>query len=405
MFSDFFRYSVNNLRKRRLRSWLTMLGIFIGIASVVALVGLGQGLENAVLGQFSSLGSDKITVQALGGSFGPPGSSSIAELTLKDVEVVRRVKGFEVVTNRVLKSAPVEIGDQLFFEFVASLPQPPEERKLVIDTLKIKAEKGRLLKPEDGHKVFIGHKLANDKLLKKPIEPGDSITIQGEKFEVVGVMEPLGSPQFDRVVLMNEDVMRDLFDLPEFVSVIVGKVQNIEEIDRIQEDVKRKLRKERGVKKGEEDFDVRTPKQLLDSFRTIFTIVQAIVIGIAAISLIVGAVGITNTMYTAVLERTKEIGIMKSIGARNKDILTVFMIESGLLGLVGGIIGIILGVTIGKLTEIGSKAAMGTTLIQANFNPLMLIGVGIFSFIIGVISGYLPSKRAASLRPVDALRG
>ena len=132
--------------------------------------------------------------------------------------------------------------------------------------------------------------------------------------------------------------------------------------------------------------------------------VEVVLIGIAAISLLVGGIGIANTMYTAVVERTKEIGIMKSIGAQNKDILLIFVIESGLLGLAGGAVGIAFGIGLSKLVEYLAFAFLGTSLVKAFFPWYLIVGSLVFSFLIGTISGFFPAKQAASLKPVDALR-
>ena len=127
-------------------------------------------------------------------------------------------------------------------------------------------------------------------------------------------------------------------------------------------------------------------------------------VGIALISLLVGGIGIMNTMYTSVLERTREIGVMKAIGAKNSDVLGMFLIESGLLGLVGGAIGVIIGMSISKLVEIGANSAFGPGTIVAVFPPYLIIGALAFSFIVGALSGVLPARRASKLKPVDALR-
>ena len=166
----------------------------------------------------------------------------------------------------------------------------------------------------------------------------------------------------------------------------------------MQEKVKREFERQRGDK----NIEVVTPTQILEQIGSILGVVQAVLVGIAAISLVVGGIGITNSMYTTVLERTKEIGIMKSIGARNFDVLAIFLIESGLMGLVGGFFGVLLGtgisLAIGKFsTEAGFKLLVAV-------NPgLMLFGL-LFAFIVGMISGSLPARQASKLKPVDALR-
>ena len=152
------------------------------------------------------------------------------------------------------------------------------------------------------------------------------------------------------------------------------------------------------------DFSILTPEELLSSFASILSIVTGFLLGVAAISLLVGAIGITNTMYTSVLERTKEIGVMKAVGAKNSDILTIFLIESGLLGLTGGVIGVLLGMGIGKVIEYIAVHQLQTNLLQVVFPVYLIAGCLIFAFLIGAISGTLPAYRASKIRPVVALR-
>jgi len=145
-------------------------------------------------------------------------------------------------------------------------------------------------------------------------------------------------------------------------------------------------------------------KNCKDSFGDILIIVQIVVIGLAMISLIVGGVGITNTMFTSVLERTKEIGIMKSIGARKQDIFAIFLIEAGLIGLVGGIIGIFLGIVFSEIVSLAAQAVLKSNLFQASFPVSLIIGSLLFSMLVGCISGVVPALNAAKQNPVDSLR-
>ena len=164
------------------------------------------------------------------------------------------------------------------------------------------------------------------------------------------------------------------------------------------------MRKTRDVKKGEEDFEVSTPDAALSQVNDVLTGVQIFIVMIASISIIVGAIGIINTMTTSVLERRKEIGIMKAIGARNSDIFFQFFIESGLMGLVGGIVGVIIGVLIGYMGTVGINNFVGSE--SEPSISLVLISLTLFgSFIIGSIAGIIPALRAARQNPVDALRG
>ena len=169
-------------------------------------------------------------------------------------------------------------------------------------------------------------------------------------------------------------------------------------------DIMKTLRREKGVREGDENFNVQTSAQLIESFNTVLNIVTVALIGIAAISIVVGAVGITNTMYTAVLERTGEIGIMKAIGAKNSDILTIFLIESGILGMMGGLIGVLIGVGIGKLVEVIVKTALLIDYITPEITVGLILGSLAFAFVIGAVSGTMPARQASKMHPVNALR-
>ena len=170
------------------------------------------------------------------------------------------------------------------------------------------------------------------------------------------------------------------------------------------EKIEKALRKSRNVEEGQEDFSVQTTEELMETYNDILNIVNIVLIGIAAISLLVGGIGIMNTMYTAVIERTKEIGIMKAIGARNSSIMILFVIESGILGALGGAIGVAIGMAFSKLVEVIATAALQTALLQAYFPWYLIVGSLAFAFIVGTISGLLPARQAALLKPVDALR-
>jgi len=403
MIKDYFFLALGNLKHRGLRSWLTMLGIFIGIAAVVSLISLGSGLQEAVTSQFGTLSLDILTVQNAQTGFGPPGSTVIKKLNEHDVEVLEEVNGVRVVVPRLIRVASVEFNKARRFEFMASIPENTNQKDLVYSELKVSTEFGRLLESGDKGKVVLGSGFSSERFGKE-LKVGSIIKINGENFEVIGILEPSGSFIINEAILMMEDDMEGLLNIDDEIDLIVIQVEDKNKIGDITEEVRRKIRDDRNLKEGEEDFTVQTPDQSLEGINTILSIINYIVIGIAALSLIVGGVGITNTMYTSVLERTKEIGVMKSIGAQNKDILMIFLIESGLLGLVGGIIGVILGFGIGKLIEFIVASLLGTNLLRVSAPIYLIIGCLAFAFLTGVIAGTIPAWRAAKTNVVDALR-
>lgn len=408
MLYDYLRLALSNLRRRRLRAWLTMLGIFIGIAAVVSLISLGQGMEKAIAEQFFQLGADKIQIVAKGPGTGPPGSNSDVLLTEQDVQVVRRANGVRAAAGRLIEPIRVEFNDDEIFTYVATMPDDADERTLIASIANVQDEDlvaGRQLEPGDQWKVMFSEDYANDpKFDGKTLRVGDKITVNGQDVEVVGIFGKTGNPFVDLSFVMNEEPVRQLLDIPDKYGVVAAQTQPGENITIVSENIRKDLRNFRNLDEGDEDFEVNAAADIQEAFGEILSVVTGVLVGIAGISMLVGAIGITNTMYTAVLERRKEIGIMKAIGARNSDVLTIFLVESGFLGLVGGAIGVFIGIMLSKIVEAAATFALGTTLIQANFPWYLIVFSLVGSFVIGSLAGTLPALQASKLPPVEALR-
>lgn len=401
MLKDFFILALNNIKRRKLRSWLTMLGIFIGIAAVVSLVSLGQGLQASIKEQFESIGANKIFVSP-GAGFAPP-QAFRDKLTSRDLDAAKDVRGIEIAVGIIDEFVKVKFNGKVQSLPMHSHPTKGEEGKLADEFERFEFEQGRTFKKSG--EVVVGYALANDdRIFGKKVKLSDKLNIENKNFEIVGILKSKGNPIEDRHIYTEKTEAEKIVNLKDQFDFIILNVREGENISKVAEEVKEKIRKARDLKKGEEDFTVQTFESIFGAFTNIFNIVQIVVIGIAAISLIVGGIGIANTMYTGVLERTREIGIMKAIGARNSDVLLIFLFESGLLGLAGGIIGEVLGISIGKAVEFVGIQKLGTTLLRASFNLNLIIGTLIFALLIGVISGIFPAKQAASLKPVEALR-
>ncbi len=404
MLRDYFSLAAENLKTRKLRTWLTMIGIFIGIAAIVSLISLGQGMKDAITSQFQSLGSDRLTIQAKGIQFGPPGSNVVVPLTKDDIKVIEKVNGVDSVSGRLIQTAVATFEKKNKVTWFVDVPSDSKQRALFNDILKPKTSSGRFLLTSDKYKVVVGNDYSTSPLLGKEVVVGDKIEINGQQFEIVGILEKKGNPQFELAIYMNEEVLRDVTNTPDKVSMITVRINKGEDLNRMADTITRALRRARNEADGKETFQIQTPEQTLSAVNTILTIVQAVLIGIASISLLVGGIGIMNTMYTSVLERTKEIGIMKAIGAKNSDVLLIFLIESGFLGLLGGIIGLTLGILISKSVEIIATNVLGTGLLKASISIYLLAGALLFSFLIGSISGVLPAIQASKMTPVKALR-
>jgi putative ABC transport system permease protein len=404
MINDYFSLALGNLRHRGLRSWLTMLGIFIGIAAVVSLISLGDGLQTAVTGQFSTLSPDKLIVQNANTGFGPPGSTAVKKLTSHDIKIIEAVQGVTEVIGRLVRVGKIEYNNALGFSYIGSIPDDQKQTDIVYGTLDIKINDGKLLQSSETGKVVIGSDIASSDQFEKIIRVGSKLNIQGKEFIVIGILEKASSFQINSVILMTEKDMKKTFNLGDEVDLIVVEVFDKNYAEQIGKEITRKLREDRHEKEGEEDFSVQTPIQAIQSVNTILNIINIIITSIAMISLIVGGIGITNTMYTSVLERTREIGVMKAVGAQNKDILLIFLIEAGLLGLVGGLIGAIMGLGLAFGVASIANAAFGDQILNVQLSVPLILGAIAFSFIVGIIAGVLPAIQASRLKPTEALR-
>jgi putative ABC transport system permease protein len=399
MIKDYFIVSFKSLKSRRLRTFLTMLGIFIGIAAVVSLISVGQGLQKAITEQFEAMGTNKIMVMPKGGFFGIGASATIDEDDLKVIKSSRGIKDAGGFLQRVGK---ISHSNENQYTWVAGIPSD-NTKKIIFDTSNFKIAKGRDIKKGDSYKAVAGVRFSKGEIFDREVEVGDRIEIEGYKFEIVGQLEPIGNPDDDSTLIIPIETAKEIFDAGDEFSVIIAEVVEGEDVGAIAESLKRSMRRHRDVPEGEEDFSITTFEEFMETFGNVFAIVQGVLIGIAAISLLVGGIGIMNTMYTAVLQRTNEIGVMKAIGARNSDILYLFLIESGFLGLVGGAVGILIGMGMSKAIELAAAQA-NFGILKAYFPWYLILGALAFSFIIGSIAGVWPARQAARLKPVDALR-
>ncbi len=405
MNTEYFRLAFVHLRHRPTRTFLTLIGIFIGIAAVVALVSLGRGLQEAIDEQFRALGTDKLMIMPGAQAIGFAGAAlAPVELTDEDVETVRRTEGIDLAAPMITKVSLIGFGRENKGTFVIGIPLDPKSRKIIEEMSSIRIARGRWLREGDRYRVVVGYLLAKEKgFFAKPVKVGDKIIIQKKEFQVIGALESVGNPQDDEQVYIPIEIAKEIFDTSGYFLIYAQTRPGLDTA-KVAEAVKKELRRAHGVKEGQEDFTVQTLEQLRSTFMSLFFIVQVIVVGIAGISLLVGGIGIMNTMYAAVLERTREIGIMKAVGARNGDVLLIFLIESGLLGLVGGAIGVGIGVALSKAVEYAAAQALRAQMLRAWITPELILGTLLFSFLVGAVSGALPARQAALLKPVEALR-
>lgn len=392
MLKSFFLLAYKNLTRRSIRSWITILGIVISVATILTLVIVSSSLENAIKEQFEKIGSNRIFVLAPGGQ---PGTG--LGLTTDDVETIEKIGDIDYVLPYVFEtSMEMEFGRETAFGPVMGWKTDDAEKYFA--DYDITLSDGRVFHRDEKYGVILGKVVAED-LFEKEIYVKNSLYINGTKFRVIGIMDDLGNEEDNKQSYIPLETMREITGNKDEVSFIDAIVKKGIDVDSTAERIERKLER----KKGEDTFRVMKPEQILKLMGDILGIVQAILVSIALISLVVGAVGIMNIMFSAILERTKEIGIMKSVGAKNSSIMSLFMIESGLIGFFGGIFGVIIGIGVSYIVQIIAAQA-GMSFFKIHITAVPIVGALVFSFLVGMAAGALPARRAALLHPVDALR-
>ncbi len=408
---DIFRLSLSHVKKSKMRSWLTIIGIVIGVAAVVAIISIGQGMQESVQSRLGSLGADLITVtpgfsraQGFEGFRSGGGSASI-NLTDRDVNVIKQVPGVLYVNGMVSGSSDMILGTEKTSVSISGV-DTAVWRSMVTTQL----EAGRYLQLGDTNSVVIGYSLAHTTFLQ-PITLNRPIIIGGKNFKVVGIFVQSGGGfggGGDNSVYMPADYARQVITQNvsrNQVTSIALKVTDISLVDSVTNDVVQKLMTSRHVNTRTRDFTVTAFATIQQQITSVVQTISLFLAAIAAVSLLVGAVGIANTMFMSVMERTRQIGLLKALGATDKEVMKLFLIESGLFGLVGGVIGIIFGVMVSVIiSAVGLRAIGPGGTMNAVVTPQLIIFALVFSIFVGIISGVMPARNAARMNPVDALR-
>ncbi len=408
-----FQLALNMLFHSRLRSWLTIIGIVIGIAAVVSIVSISQGAQQNLEEQLGGLGADILTITTgfsaargpgggfrdPGGEFGESSSSTTTQknLTNKDIIVLKSLDNVVYVMGTVSERADITYSSKS-----ATLSVTGVDVSVWKSITTEELASGRFLTKGDTYSAVLGGNVVSS-TFKDGIPLNSKITIEEKSFKVVGILE--GGSGIYIPIDVARTTLEDVGD-EEFDSISV-KIKDVNIANDTVTLITKKLMLSRGIlDEKNKDFSIMNPSAMQETMQETMQTMTLFLTAIAAISLLVGAVGIANTMFTSVLEKTKEIGIMKAIGAKDFDILTIFLINSGLIGLVGGIGGIIFGIFgSGLVSNLGSNGG-GMTRMFANtaITPQLLIFALVFSVILGMIAGAIPAYRASKLKPVDALR-
>lgn len=401
MKNEIIKYSLKNLWERKARSFLTVLSIMIGIASIFIFASFGLGLYSYVGTIAEEAGVDIFWVQAKSG--GAPGIDDTFKLEDKDLEAVGRTRGVLIATGMYMKPAEIEKDTVKKYVYLAGHSDKKEDIELFESLMTVKIDVGRQFKKGDSGKAILGYNYQiPDKIFSKPYKLGDKISINGEKFEILGFYESIGNPSDDSNVYILEEDMKRLFDDITY-AMIMAKVIDKERIDSVIESTEKELRKVRDLEEGKEDFSVMSFEDALATFTSVLNIIIGFIFLIVIISAIVASVNTANTMITSVIERIREIGVMKSIGATNNSIRDIFLLESAIIGFVAGVIGVFVG---WGLSYIGGQIllSLGWGFLEPVFPLGLWIGEIILSTCVGMISGFVPAHYASKQKPVDALR-
>jgi|SRR3989344_2381054 len=397
--NEIIKYSLRNLATKKSRSLLTIISIFVGIATIFIFISFGWGLHNYVSDLIAGSSANKITVVSKG--IGAPGLDESFILSEDDLNAVKNTPGVLEVAGVYGKAAKIK-QDKIvkYVWLIAYNPKTP----LVMEFHNVDIYKGRELKKGDRGKVVLGYSyLFGNKVFPKPLDINDEIEIQDQKLRIIGFLGSVGNPIDDANIYIVEDYIDDAYpDKENNYNWLIARVDK-NNIDKVISDTENNIRKSRNQEKGKEDFFISSFDDLLKTYTIVLDIIVAFVILIALISVFVSAINTSNTMITSVLERTKEIGVLKSIGAKNSDVLNIFLFESSFLGFIAGILGVIVGWLISFIAK-AILTDFGLIFLTPKYSWEIFVGGIIFATLTGAISGVLPAIHASKINPVDALR-
>lgn len=406
-----FKTSLRSLLSNKARSFLTMLGIIIGVASVIVIIAVGAGAQSLVLGQIEGIGTNLISITpGKSDDNGPPTSvlgivvTSLDDRDLKMLESNRETIGISHLTAEVSGSVTTSWNGNSYSASVDGV------NKSYFDMSDTELIDGRFFTEEENNnlaKVAVLGYSAKDELFGENNAIGQKIKIKNNIFEVIGVLDKRGQVFFQNVdnniFLPVKTMQKNILGINYFNNIAI-KVDESVEIEKAVSEIEVLLRDSHNIKDqtGEsDDFTVRTASELIDLVRTITDALRYFLAMMAGISLIVGGIGIMNIMLISVNERTREIGLRKAIGASNKNIVMQFLLESIFLTLIGGIIGIVLGIIFSWLIFVVVTYLNYDWVFKVSlFSVFLAVSV---SALVGLIFGLYPAKKASKLEPVEAL--
>ena len=416
---DFLRLAGQSILHRRMRSWLTVIGVFIGITAVVALISIGLGLERTIKEQVSGVfGVDNFVILNEDTFGGGPHGGDAAEYAL-DLELLRSVEGVKVAAalrerTGFVQGQPDTEGNRLqgFLPVMGLSPELLTEFESFTGKLE-PMPGGRLFEPGDVEVAVLDYEISQ----RLGVGVGDTILVAGDEdaelnLTIIGIMAPpeeegdetdggfgvvLSAGSDGDTISVPYETMDLLWGPADDVLVTLVRTEPGYDVDDVAD------RAEEALQNRGSDITAVTYSDISEAIGQMTSTISAFLAGIAGISLLVGGVGVMNTMFTSVLERTKEIGVMKAVGAKNGHVWTIFLIESGLMGLVGGIVGTLLGLGLSALASGLLSRFFNLDLIVVA-SPTLIVVTLLGSFALGAFAGLWPAWRASRLPVVDALR-
>ena len=402
--SNLFKIALRAIANNKMRSLLTMLGIIIGIASVIVMLAIGQGAKNSILTEISSMGSNMITIMPGNGQFGGVRQSASSMQTLKqaDYNAIH-----EECTTYISHVSPLA---QSAGQAIYSSANTPTSMYGVsdeyLDIKNLHITDGEMFSEQDiktSAKVCVLGKTVIENLFGDNTDPiGRTIRFNKIPFRIIGVLEEkgnnnMGMDQDDVILAPYTTVQKRILASTSFGSIIASA--RSEEVSELAvKDIETVLRNNHKIKSADDDdFHVRTLQEIMEMVSSTTNTITLLLTCIAGISLLVGGIGIMNIMFVSVTERTREIGLRMSIGAKSYDILLQFLLESVLISVVGGIIGVIVGI----LAAYAAKHVANVAITIQTYTILLSFGV---CTITGIFFGWYPARKASNLDPIEALR-
>jgi len=395
MIRDIFEMSLKSLTRQQIRSFLTLAGVVIGIAAIVCLLSIGAGLTMSVNDQFEKMGTNIVYLM---GSNPLSGMGKAVEFSDADIAWAENVSGVDYALPLYVTAGTMEANGQK--TNVSIMSADIDKAEIFQKFGYFDVSEGRSIEKDDAQGILVSKKLAED-AFDKDLTAKKIVIINGLQYKIAGIQK-----QIEQVVGDQDPANMVMMTLSAFDRIVPDKkptyIMVITFDRKDNQAVADKLTEHFEEKYGDRSVYVYTSEQVLEQVNSLYAIITFFLVGISAIAMIVGGVGIMNAMVTSVIEKTKEIGIMKALGASNFIILMIFIIEAALIGLIGGAIGTIIGYGLSQI--IAYFAAQSGFILSGVINvEITLVGLG-FSTIVGIISGFFPALNAANMDPIEALR-